>query len=91
VLLALVLAPEEEGLVFYLLLLVLQYITQGVAVEVLLYTQPLRYMDEVAVALPELRQLVLLREQAQAGMVVLHLVIRDKMVLLILAAAAVVL
>jgi hypothetical protein len=73
-------------------LVVLQYITQAEAVEVQQHTQvAVRCMDEAAVALLELQQLVLLREQAQAGMVVLHLVIKGKMVLLILAVAEVVL
>ena len=80
-LLALLLAPEEEGRVVYPLLQVLQYITQVEVAEVQQYMQALRYMDKAAAVLRELQQLVLLREQAQVGMAVLRLVIRDKMVL----------
>jgi len=88
VLLVLLLAPEEVGQVVYPLLQVLQYITQAAVVEAQQHTQAVvRYMDAAAVVPPELQQLVLLPEQAQVGMAALHLVIKDKMVLLTLVVA----
>jgi hypothetical protein len=86
VLLALLLAPEVEERVVYPLLQVLQYITQVAGVEAQQHTQvAARYTDAAAAALLELQQLALLPEQAQVGMAVRHLVIKDKMVLLTLA------
>ena len=85
-LLALLLAPEAEERVVYLLLQVLQYITQGAVAEAQQHTQAVvRYMDVAAAAPLELQLLVLLPEQAQVGMAVRHLAIKDKMVLLTLA------
>ena len=86
---ALLLAPEEEGRVIYLLLAALQYITRVEVAEVQRYMRALRYMDAAEVAPLELQQLVLLPEQAQGEMAALHLVIKGKMVLLIPAGVVV--